>query len=215
MNEIRYSVHKPTLSSFITLQQFHYFKLYLPSVNQYFTVQTEWNRSYPQAQKIYGDGPGSIALRTAIQAEHSILYSNRESRMGSKRGTIEASPAGFFGLLEQFKDSGVMKKGELELYTYVLMPESLRFSRTSSKIAIDFSSKHALHAGGSPTVTYAGEFWIQIDDGEKVLYVDNNSGTFGPSKTGLPNMKSLLENTFGIRVFVLDYQDPLWKQLRG
>jgi hypothetical protein len=214
--EIRYSVHKPTLTSIITLQQFHYFKVYLPHVGHYFTTQTEWNRNYPMALKIYGEGTGSLAIRKAIQAEHSILYSNREMRLGTKKGSIPTSaPNAFFDLLEEFKDGGsINQKQELELYTYVLMPESLRFSRTGSKMTNDFSSKHALHAGASPTVSFAGEFWIQVEKNEKVLYVDNNSGTFGPSKSGLVRMKSLLEDTFGIKVVTLDYQDEVWKEIQ-
>jgi hypothetical protein len=215
--EIRYSVHKPTLSNIISLKTFHYFKLYIENVSDFFPFQLEWNHNYSAAQKIYGDGPGCVALRAAIQAEHSILYSNRENRSGTKKGTIPNTPQGFFGLLQEFKDFGLIElKEKIQVYTYVLMPESLRFSRTSSSFNIDIISKHALHAGASPTVVYAGEFWIQDIQGRPVLYIDNNSGTFAPPKGGLESMTALLQNTFpGLSVVGLDYLDPLWKRLRN
>jgi hypothetical protein len=130
---------------------------------------------------------------------------------------LERNSTSFFELLQANRDTGWKATSEdsLELYTYVLMPESLRFSRTSARTNIDFSSKHALHAGASPTVTFAGEFWVQVEDYEKVLYMDNNSGTFSPPKEDLFRIKDLMEYEFpGMKVVVLDYQDPLWKELR-
>jgi hypothetical protein len=214
--EIRYSVHSPTLSNLVTLKSFHYFKLYISNVSDFFQCQLPWNHQYSAAQKIYGSGPGCLALRAAIRAEHSILYSNRENRSGTKKGAIPNTPQAFFNLLHEFQDFGLIEPKEtLQVYTYVLMPDSLRFSRTSDNFNVDFLSKHALHAGASPTVVYAGEFWIQESEGNPVLYIDNNSGTFAPPKAGLESMKALLQNMFsGLEVIVLDYQDPLWTTIR-
>jgi hypothetical protein len=104
---------------------------------------------------------------------------------------------------------------EREIYTYSLMDNSIRFSRSSAWTNIDMASKHALHAGGAPEVFYAGEFWIEGGPEEKTLYIDNNSGTFAPPKEDLFRMKLLMETNFpGMKVVVLDYQDPLWKEKR-
>jgi hypothetical protein len=66
--------------------------------------------------------------------------------------------------------------------------------------------------GASPFVLCAGEFWIT----NKVLYIDNNSGTFAPPALALVGMKRLFEENFpGIHVVTLDYQDPEWKILRS
>ncbi len=215
VDEFNFVVHTPSISTIVTMQNFHYFKIYFPDVGHFFEKQKEWNRNYLQAQAIYGSNSMSFALRAAIRTQHSILYT---SRLGSYRGTMARNSTSFFELLQAHRDTGWMstKEDSIEVYTYVLMPESLRFSRTGAQANIDFSSKHALHAGASPTVTYAGEFWVQVEDGQKVLYMDNNSGTFAPPKEDLFRIKNLMEYEYkGMKVVVLDYNDPLWKDLRN
>jgi len=240
---IDYRVHTPKLTQLVTGKDFHYFKLRLFDINRYFQVKKGWNQDYKPAQQIYSDNPTSLALRAAIQGEHSVLYSSRPWRDGNEDGDLNRTGNAFFELLDKFddkrsvfatmhdhvkagyeffvpkqkKDDDSSKK--LKIYTYVLLDDTLRFSRCGAGTTVDMSSKHALHAGAAESVFYAGEFWTDfqgIGFGERVLFIDNNSGTFAPPKQDLFRMKFLMEANFpGINVVTLDYQDPEWKHRRG
>jgi len=236
---IPFRVNLPMLTQFVTGKNFHYFKLRLYDIDRFFTEKKGWNRDYPPGQKIYSDGATCAALRAAISTEHSVVYSGRNGRVGNEEGVLQRTPKAFFDLLSKYEDEyspgfsevhSVMKasfdfllqrptitESGVPIYTYVLMDKSLRFSRSGAGTSVDMSSKHALHAGAKPEVVYAGEFWIEPDTvtGEKTLFIDNNSGTFAPSGTELFRMKLLMEANFpGIKVVVLDYQDPEWKRRR-
>ncbi|OXA49446.1 uncharacterized protein LOC110854565 isoform X2 [Folsomia candida] len=242
---IPYRVHLPTLTQFVTGQNFHYFKLRLFDIDRFFQGKKHtWNHDYPPGQKIYSDTPSACTIRSLISAEHSILYSSRDLRMGNVDGFLERTPAAFFALLEKYADSSApilstmhaaIKSSyefvagtpttppvdeTLKIYTYVLMDRSLRFSRCGAGTSVDMSSKHALHAGALPEVCYAGEFWIEPAPGAnewgKVMYMDNNSGTFAPPRCDLYKMKSVMDANFpGIPIVFLDYQDLEWKRRRG
>ncbi len=252
---IEYIVHLPKLTQVVTGKNFHYFKLRLYDIKRYFPHSKSWNTNYPPGQKIYCENPAAMTLRSAIQAEHAILYSGRTYRDGNESGTLERTSTSFFELLAKYPDTkslfspahSAAKAGlstitslfgsstatspeemtpstrarKLPIYTYVLLDDSLRFSRSGAGMSVDMSSKHALHAGAATEVLYAGEFWVEHFTPHRhgqgpVLYVDNNSGTFAPPKADLYRMKQLMEANFpGIPMVVLDYQDLEWKRLRG
>jgi hypothetical protein len=82
-------------------------------------------------------------------------------------------------------------------------------------------SKHAMHANCATSVVYAGEMCVMQQEGAQPnwpvqhryrLVVDNNSGTYAPSKEGLPRLQHLLQVCFpGLIVEALAMDDPKLK----
>ena len=186
-----------------------------------------WNKSYAAAQGIFGSGPAALALRSTIHAGHRALYA-RSTRDGT--GPL-ATPADVLAMLRGGDDQ--QRRQQLlrvkpAVYTYVITEEdeTLRFSETGAAFFVDFASKHALHANCAPRVRYSGEFhprpacaggWAgfgaaDADADERTrweLVVDNNSGTYAPSREMLPALRALLELNFpGVTIHALDRGDP-------
>jgi len=205
-------------------------KVYITGIPIYFgdTVQP-WNKNYKAAQSIF-KGPGSLFVRSGIQAGHRMLYA-RTTHNGF--GTIN-DPHDVLKLL-----TGATRTGEGTIvegphrvkpavYTYIISSEddSLRFSETGAAFFVDFASKHALHSNCAESVRYSGEFhprpqggWEAFADttpDESVqweLVIDNNSGTYSPDKAMLPQVKKLIEHNFpGFTVYALDHGDPELKK---
>jgi len=68
-----------------------------------------------------------------------------------------------------------------------------------------------MHACANEQVRYAGEFHIQKNEtnGKYKIVIDNNSGTYAPSKEIFQKLKTLYELNFpGLEVEVLDFKDP-------
>jgi hypothetical protein len=213
---IIYSVHSPAPVNIATRKNFHYFKLYLQDIDVYFNEKIHWNTEYRPAKEIYSNNLKGFTARKILRTNHALIYSNRYGRYATTKGTISKTADGFLQLLNQYRDSRILNlpsnENGVEYYTYTLMPESLRFSRTGKELAVDFSSKHALHAGGSPWVLAAGEFWIK----DNILYIDNASGTFSPPVHSLVNLQRLLENSFdGLAIVTLKWDSSEWKYLRS
>lgn len=100
---------------------------------------------------------------------------------------------------------GQTKEGNIIIYTYVIVNEFLRFSPTG-KLLKNVLSKHNVHSNCSSTVTYAGEFHIQVEHGEYVMIFNNSSGTYKPDPEDLPLVKDLLVINFpGLRVKVVPH----------
>ncbi|KAF8577027.1 C2-domain-containing protein [Ramaria rubella] len=184
-----------------------------------------WNIAYPAAQHIFGSGPTSLAVRSSIHAGHNLLYA-RSTRNGF--GTIE-SAADAFALLTGGRTSPHRIKPAV--YTYIIssVDDTFRFSETGAAFFVDFASKHALHANCAETVRYSGEFhprpaggWAAFDERSQSdadvrweLVIDNNSGTYAPDKTLLPQVRELMEHNFPFfGVVALDREDPELVQSR-
>jgi hypothetical protein len=130
-------------------------------------------------------------------------------------------------------------------YVIAVEDDTFRFSETGAKFFVDFASKHALHANCAESVRYAvplqlvhtgadashsysGEFhprpaggWAQFSDETAdhqttwELVIDNNSGTYAPDKTLLPQLRALLEYNFpGFSIVALDREDPALAESR-
>ena len=78
----------------------------------------------------------------------------------------------------------------------------------------DFMSKHAMHADAARDVVYSGEFTV-VDKGQGngyLLVIDNNSGTYAPSKDDLPLLQQLMQFNFpDIEIKAVDFNDPQLK----
>lgn len=177
-----------------------------------------WNKDYKAAQSIF-QGHTSIAVRSGIQAGHSLLYSR-----GINNG---------FGIIDSFADvvdllhAGGESQNNMRIkpavYTYIISADddTFRFSETGAPFFVDFASKHALHSNCAEYVRYSGEFhprpvggWENFNDSTQdnevdwEIVFDNNSGTYAPDKKLLPTLKELLQHNFpGITVVALDFHD--------
>ena len=126
------------------------------------------------------------------------------------------------------------------LYTYVItLDAEWRFSETGDEFAIDFLSKHMMHANGARVVMFSGEFFVrrisenEDDGGEEgeegqdedrdpsnyELIIDNNSGTYRPPTEKLPALKNWLADRRRLgglgRVTVMDAFDEKLKDLKA
>ncbi|EAU89347.2 hypothetical protein CC1G_03612 [Coprinopsis cinerea okayama7 len=199
-------VHDPRLYST--------WKFHIKGVPLFFRdVHQPWNRDYPAAQKIFGQGPTSLAVRGTVQAGHSMLYA-RFADNGS--GILDTRNKDNPEIEEPISLKEVLHAGgsaneriKPAVYTYIIssIDDTLRFSETGAAFFVDFASKHALHANCAPQVDWE-------------LVVDNNSGTYAPDKMVLPTVQECLESNFGcglpsvdparrgFRVVVYDREDP-------
>ncbi|KAJ2928517.1 hypothetical protein H1R20_g8582, partial [Candolleomyces eurysporus] len=188
-------------------------------------VHQDWNTKYPAAQKIFGAGPTSLAVRSGIQAGHRMLYARLAS---NGYGVIDNRMEG--GVEEPVSLKAILNAGsgpegvssaeggaggeriKPAVYTYIISSadDTLRFSETGAAFFVDFASKHALHSNCAQHVRYSGEFhprpvggWVNFndsiadDDIDWELVVDNNSGTYAPDKMMLPTVQECLEYNFG------------------
>lgn len=203
--------------------------MYIKGIPIFFgDTKQHWNRNYKAAQSIF-QGPTSILLRCGIQAGHRMLYA-RTTKNGFG---IISGPLDIHALLRGERKCG---EGDIEgphrvkpaVYTYIISAEddSFRFSETGAAFFVDFVSKHALHSNCAEYVRYSGEFhprpvggWENFsdeksdDEVEWELVIDNNSGTYSPDKTLLPQLKALLEYNFpGFGIIALDHDDPELKK---
>lgn len=203
-------------------------KIYIIGVPIFFGENYQhWNREYKAAQAIF-QGPRSIAVRSGIQAAHSLLYARKTT---NGFGVIETATdvmkilhGGNSGRPQQQTQTPThAHRVKPAVYTYVISADddSFRFSETGAAFFVDFASKHALHANCNEYVRYSGEFhprpmggWDSFSDSipdDQVKWefvIDNNSGTYAPDKKLLPVLKALLEHNFpGIAVVALDQED--------
>jgi len=184
------------------------YEVSLPFMNAVFGgVKQHWNVDYSHAQKIFGNSPGCEIARKAIRTEHQSLYQHNKS---SKYGAIKSGDE-FLRLFHYGKRQGVS-----HMYTYVLVDEGMRFSETGAAFFKDFMSKHAMHASCAEEVYYAGEFHVEdLGGGKWKLVLDNNSGTYSPSKSVLSNLERLFSIHFpDIKVSAVDRDDAHLKEWR-
>ncbi|KAH7911118.1 hypothetical protein BJ138DRAFT_1007282 [Hygrophoropsis aurantiaca] len=233
---IRYSRHSsPTAGALTNLKDtrlYSTWKIYIKGIPLFFGDRMQpWNRKYKAAQAIF-QGPTSIAVRAGIQAGHRMLYARTAS---NGFGTI-ITPDDVFNLLQggslrsavDVDSQSYAHRVKPAVYTYIIANEdqSFRFSETGAAFFVDFASKHALHSNCAESVRYSGEFhprptggWENFSDDIPdreagwELVIDNNSGTYSPDPSLLPDLKALLEYNFpGFTVVALDHDDPELKK---
>lgn len=212
-----------------------------------------WNREYKAARQIYGPSQAAAMMRSALRLQNYMAYSNdylnsdhevhqilgmssffdmlMECHTSDRRRGIPAVVHGAeeTNAITTLSDSATFSSSTPR-YTYVILPDShIHFSITSKRLATDFLSKHALHAGAAEEVVFAGEFFFDrsraaasagaggADDGHRcALVMDNNSGTFAPPKDKLGLLKLLMQMNLGTEweVLALDREDPLLEELK-
>lgn len=188
------------------------------------TKRQPWNRKYAAAQTIF-EGTGSFAVRRIVKGQHAYLYGGTggikplvdiRKELSEKTGVL----LGGLDFVEIF-NCGV-RRGKSRMFTYVLMEERLYIAETGAKLFRDNFSKHAMHSSAAAEVVYAGELHFRrrheppgFAEPEYDLILDNNSGTYAPSKAELPNVReAFVRNFAGLRVEALDHADPKLKQYK-
>ena len=153
--------------------------------------------------------------KTSETAEGGVAHGDTESANGERGGHPVDAREETVALAKAFLEMTKYGAGG-RLYTYVLTLDSeWRFSETGDEFAIDFLSKHMMHANGAQVVCYAGEFFVRrIRDGSEKdvgktrvdledesedtdpkhyeLVIDNNSGTYRPPKETLDALQDWL-----------------------
>lgn len=244
---VRFSRHfSPTVGLLTSLNDerlYSTWKILIKGVDMFFgDIVQGWNRDYAAAQRIFGPGPESFAVRSVIKSGHAMLYARTTCNgfgvidtyhdvlnlfEGSLRGHPRPPPTGDDEQPAQARPKPPQRI-KPAVYTYVIAVQdsSLRFSETGAAFLVDFASKHALHANCAEAVRYSGEFhprpvggWqgfsddIADDQVQWELVVDNNSGTYSPNKDDLVRVQMAFEyNLPGITVHALDREDPELKE---
>ncbi|KAH8107689.1 hypothetical protein BXZ70DRAFT_912163 [Cristinia sonorae] len=105
------------------------------------------------------------------------------------------------------------------IFTYVIMLDGeWRFTETGEHLAIQFLSKHTMHSDVSIEIAFSGEFFIRpihpssdsdsdkdhpqsSDPKDYELIIDNDSGTYRPSKDLLPTLEKYLSSPSNLAAF--------------
>ncbi|KAF9985480.1 hypothetical protein BGZ65_010755 [Modicella reniformis] len=220
---VRFSRHTSYAAGVLTGEakyEFHAYRIRLYHLIDVFGADPEqyqhWNRNYESAKRIFAENLEGQRIRSALHSQHSYLYRHR-------RNTL-------YGSLSTGKDLGDLLHGErlkkdpkyeltTVVFTYSIIPKGLYFSETGVAFFQDFMSKHAMHANRAAEVIFAGEFRLfrhKSNDDKWTLFIDNNSGTYGPKKEDLPKIKKIFELNFSdLTVVALDHDDDHLKEIRA
>eukprot|EP00124_Ichthyophonus_hoferi_P000238 Ihof_evm22s8 gene=Ihof_evmTU22s8 len=134
------------------VRAFKCYRVELKGIPEHFgSLEYGWNQDYSAAQKIYGEGRESAALREAIKRQNKLLY----GEMGGFTKQMNKLRKKTCHTLEGGQDlMNILHYGQyrshITTYTYVLLDDKWCFSRTGKDLFRDFLSKHAVHAASSP-----------------------------------------------------------------
>ncbi|THH11170.1 hypothetical protein EW145_g837 [Phellinidium pouzarii] len=170
-------------------------------------------------------GIAGKVLYQGLRKQYRTIYSHDKCTVygvvhakdsdASTSGESSAGSAQTRAFAQQFLHlTGYGEGGRLQTYVLTLDGQ-WRFSETGDEFAIDFLSKHMMHADGAPIVAYAGEFFVRRihdesgdssrqenrsnePDDDPVHYeliIDNDSGTYRPPQATLPILQAWLEDS--------------------
>lgn len=205
-----YKIHTSNFSGLLTrtkndftLPSYSAYTIEFHSVAEVFQSKFQhWNEKYDKAVQIFGSGAPALAIRGIIHTQHSNLYKEWKSSQGKLFYADD-----FFRLFDYGE-----RNQKRRVFTYVLMDDGFRCSETGSAFFRDFLSKHALHSNAAKEVRFSGEFHIQPSSNRPLghkLIIDNNSGTYSPSKEDLPLLEQLFKINFpDIEIETYDREDP-------
>eukprot|EP00172_Hildenbrandia_rubra_P001679 Plantae.Rhodophyta-Hildenbrandia_rubra.ctg22493.p1 GENE.Plantae.Rhodophyta-Hildenbrandia_rubra.ctg22493~~Plantae.Rhodophyta-Hildenbrandia_rubra.ctg22493.p1 ORF type:complete len:181 (-),score=23.39 Plantae.Rhodophyta-Hildenbrandia_rubra.ctg22493:1383-1925(-) len=168
-------------------------------------------------------GPVHYPVRVMISMQHALLYG----------GGIRGLPFVASARVELRQETGVIATGsefvklfnggvrheKSRMFTYVLMEDKLYCCETGAEFFADQRSKHAMHCNCAERVVYAGEFHFrdsQRGDASRVtLVLDNNSGTYAPSKDNLELLGRVFALNFpGLNIELLDFKSDKLKRYK-
>ncbi|KAI1103878.1 hypothetical protein F4804DRAFT_342173 [Jackrogersella minutella] len=182
-----------------------------------------------------GRGLRGKILNKALHHQHKRIYNfDRHTNWGTFEACTEQATL-------QFLKMAHFGEGA-QLYTYIITLDGMmRFSETGPQFSIQFLSKHTLHSDAAIYVACSGEFFVrklkkeeeteETEEAEDIeasakdsppakpqdyqLIIDNDSGTYRPDKSVLPDLKKLLEHNFpGLDIVTLGCDDPKDQELK-
>ncbi|KAF8533731.1 hypothetical protein BDD12DRAFT_863747 [Trichophaea hybrida] len=165
-----------------------------------------------------------IILNRALKHQYRTIYSYDKATM---YGVCQLQD-----LARQFLDFTHWGAGG-RVYTYIITLDSeWRFTETGKEFGIQMLSKHTMHSCVSVYIAFAGEFFIRApgstnEEGRNgsgshghhrrqssrsvedyVLVIDNDSGTYRPSKEHISAMQAFMNRALpGLKVEVVDAFD--------
>ncbi|KAF3916140.1 hypothetical protein AA313_de0203278 [Arthrobotrys entomopaga] len=170
-------------------------------------------------------------LRHLTRNQYQNIYGHDKNTVYESWWEAEEVGPGLVDLLQPVKN---------KLFTFVITTSGeWRFCETGDEFKINHISKHGMHANGKDKVVWAGEFFIRFDDevseedvkdaemydedgnpeepaepkGRWKIYLDNDSGTYSPSKDKLEDFREFMaKNLRGIEVVVKDFKDEKLKK---
>lgn len=168
-------------------------------------------------------------LNRALHHQHARVYNySRTTEYGS-------FPSPCTELTMKFLDLVHYDRGGRIFTYVITLDGQWRFTETGKEFGIDLLSKHTMHSDVNIYIAYSGEFFIRRlksphvhpleqethppdeidggppdaepphDPGYYALIIDNDSGTYRPNATLLPDLKKFMEHNLpGIKVVTLD-----------
>mmetsp|Transcript_10810 Transcript_10810/g.23883 ORF Transcript_10810/g.23883 Transcript_10810/m.23883 type:complete len:647 (+) Transcript_10810:59-1999(+) len=141
------------------------------------------------------------ALNLAIKGEHKLLYRDGKVEEGKIGDETQSRHSKWCTLRtgEDFLDLMCRgyRDGHRRVFTFCINDVAMFFSETGSTLAMDTTSKHAVHANGEKQVRYAGTFRVvEKPTGEPMLWFDNDSGTYKPDANDLELLAQLMSINF-------------------
>lgn len=113
-------------------------------------------------------------------------------------------------IVEMLRRSDGPSHKEAFLYNIVVTGSGISIARLENRNGRDrkivnwLMAKHVLISGYNKDVRFAGEIWCCKLDGEFVIFLNRNSGTYKPTEERLVAMTDYLSNVFGAKVVISD-----------
>ncbi|TPX64066.1 hypothetical protein SpCBS45565_g06162 [Spizellomyces sp. 'palustris'] len=186
----------------------------------------KYNDKPANIRMLFSKTPQGAAARATTRAIHRKMYGKGFfGFLKKKEKTWIESGDQFVSLIEKFgggitdrepnttdkeKNKNYASRSGPE-YTYTLLQDgTLHFSRAESPV-LDVASKHCIHSSVAEEVVYSGTFRLEDHDGEKVLVMDNDSGTYAPrtDRGELERLEALMQWNFkGLKVQARKFVPP-------
>lgn len=175
-------------------------------------------------------------LNKALHKQHNRIYKyNPTTEYGSFEACSEQAALQFLKLAH-FAEGG-------RIFTYIISLDGvMRFTETGKEFGIDMLSKHTMHSDVATYIAFSGEFFIRrlgkhgsepraSTDGDSnspigsedsshspmhyQLVIDNDSGTYRPDKSLLPQLKGFLEHNFpGLNIATFHWEDSTVQKMK-
>ncbi|KAI1205300.1 uncharacterized protein F4807DRAFT_443505 [Annulohypoxylon truncatum] len=178
-----------------------------------------------------GRGLRGKVLNKALHHQHRRIYNFDRHTLWGKFDACTEDASHQFLKMAHYGEGG-------HIFTYIITLDGMmRWTATGKEIGLDLLSKHTLHSDAAAYIACSGEFFIRrvnraesSEDAELEehpqkppvgkpedyqLIIDNDSGTYRPDKSVLPDLHSLLErNLPGIDIVTLACDDPEDQRLK-
>lgn len=169
------------------VKSFWVYCLQLPGIAEVFKDEHQhWCRSNQNARTIFHPQTDSPHIRGGCRGVHHGITTSHGC-CTTKSGKLKSANQ-LYGMLQNDADE----------YLYSLIDGGLYFVDSRGALPQELLSKHAILADGQETVRCAGELRLEMSENadERVIVLDNRSGTYAPGKHSLELLRTLLLEHF-------------------